>query len=111
MARDSNRVTLLVDAENVRRSRWPNLSKEELVEGVRRWAEARGVEHVIVFDGPPPFEAPDLVAGRPTADDWLAEHAHEHEPYWLVTSDRGLRERAGGRAERIVGGGSFVNEL
>jgi hypothetical protein len=111
MARDSNRVTVLVDAENVRRSRWPNLSKEELVDRVRAWAEERGVDPLIVFDGKPPAEAPDLVAGIPTADDWLAEHAQEHVPYWLVTSDRELRERAGGGAERIVGGGRFLEEL
>jgi hypothetical protein len=111
MARDSNRLTVLVDAENVRRSRWPNLSKEELVGRVREWAAEHGVDHLIVFDGPPPEEAPDLVAGRPTADDWLAGHAHEYEPYWLVTSDRELRRRAGARAARIVGGGSFLKEL
>jgi len=28
-----------------------------------------------------------------------------------VTSDRELRERAGGAAERVIGGGSFVREL
>jgi hypothetical protein len=111
MARDSTRVTVLVDAENVRRSRWPNLSKEELVERVRAWAEEHGVAHLIVFDGRPPEEAPDLAAGMPTADDWLAEHAHEYEPYWLVTSDRELRQRAGTRAERIVGGGGFLKML
>jgi hypothetical protein len=111
MVRDSNRVTVLVDAENVRRSRWPNLSKEELVDRVRAWAGERGVDHLIVFDGPPPEQAPDLVAGIPTADDWLAAHAREHAPYWLVTSDRELRERAGRDAERIVGGGGFLKEL
>jgi rRNA-processing protein FCF1 len=47
-----------------------------------------------------------------TADDRIAREAAElDEPYWLVTSDRGLRERAGGRAERVIGGGSFVREL
>jgi hypothetical protein len=111
MTRDSNRVTVLVDAENVRRSRWPNLSREELVERVRAWADENSVDHLIVFDGRPPAEAPDLIAGAPTADDWLAEHANEYEPYWLVTSDRELRERAGARAERIVGGGGFLKEL
>jgi hypothetical protein len=111
MARDSNRITVLVDAENVRRSRWPNLSKEELADRVRAWADEHGVDRLIVFDGRPPEEAPDLVAGVPTADDWLAEHAHEYEPYWLVTSDRELRQRAGARAERIVGGGGFLKEL
>jgi hypothetical protein len=32
-------------------------------------------------------------------------------PYWLVTSDRGLRERAGGGADRVIGGGGFLHEL
>jgi len=68
---------VLVDAENVRRSQWPNISEEELVELVREWAK----------------------------------RAAELDGYWLVTSDRELRERAGGRAERVIGGGSFANEL
>jgi hypothetical protein len=50
--------------------------------------------------------------GEQTADDLIARAAAEVEgPYWLVTSDRGLRERAGTRAERVIGGGSFVREL
>jgi hypothetical protein len=111
MPRDANRVTVLVDAENVRRSRWPNLSKRELVERARDWADEQGVDVVVVFDGPAPEDAPDLVAGEPSADDWLATHAAELAPYWLVTSDRELRRRAGTRAERIVGGGAFLREL
>lgn len=104
-------ATVLVDAENVRRSRWPNLSREELVDRCRDWAARQGHEVLVVFDGPPPEDAPDLVAGRPTADDWLAAHAAAHVPYWLVTSDRELRRRAGGEAERIVGGGAFLDLL
>ncbi len=104
-------ATVLVDAENVRRSRWPNLTREELVARCRDWATAEGVAVLVVFDGSPPEEAPDLVAGRPTADDWLAAHAVEHMPYWLVTSDRELRRRAGRQAERIVGGGGFLRLL
>jgi rRNA-processing protein FCF1 len=50
--------------------------------------------------------------GEETADDRIArEAAALEEPYWLVTSDRGLRERAGARAERLIGGGSFAREL
>jgi hypothetical protein len=50
--------------------------------------------------------------GEQTADDLIAQAAVEVEgPYWLVTSDRGLRQRAGTRAERVIGGGSFVREL
>lgn len=101
-------LTVLVDAENVRRSRWPNLSQAELVARARAWAEREGVRLVVVFDGPPPEEAPDLVAGEPSADDWLAAHASEHAPYRLVTSDRELRRRAGAGAERLVGGGAFL---
>jgi hypothetical protein len=101
-------VTVLVDAENVRRSRWPNLSRRELVERAREWARTDGQRLVVVFDGLPFERAPDLVAGEPTADDWLAAHATEYEPYWLVTSDRELRDRAGGAAERLIGGGTFL---
>jgi len=32
-------------------------------------------------------------------------------PYRLVTSDRGLRGRAGGAAEDVVGGGTFARML
>ena len=101
-------TTVLVDAENARRSRWPNLSKAELVARARAWAASEGLGLLVVFDGPPPEQAGDLVAGIPTADEWLAAHAAEHVPYWLVTSDRQLRRRAGAHAERIVGGGAFL---
>jgi rRNA-processing protein FCF1 len=50
--------------------------------------------------------------GEETADDRITREASVLDgPYWLVTSDRGLRERAGGRAERVIGGGSFAREL
>jgi hypothetical protein len=101
MARDATRGTVIVDAENVRRSRWPNVSREELVDRTRAWAADRGLSSLVVFDG----RAPE------GADDWIAEHAHEHAPYWLVTSDRELRQRAGGGAERVLGGGGFLKEL
>jgi hypothetical protein len=111
MADDPKGATVLVDAENVRRSRWPNLSKEQLVDAVRDWAGETGHPVLIVFDGRAPEEAPDVVGSGGSADDWLAAHAAEHAPYWLVTSDRELRERAGSGAERIVGGGAFLREL
>ena len=102
---------VVVDAENVRRSLWPNLSREELVERVRAWAAREGHDALIVFDGQPPEEAPDLVGSR-NADDRIVELAQTLDrPWWLVTSDRGLRERVGDAPERIVGGGSFVRLL
>ena len=108
-------MIVLVDAPNVRRSLWPNLSPDRLVELLAQWAAEEGADAIAVFDGP----APEAVAGvevvgtgKESADDWIARRAAElSEPYVLVTSDRELRERAGGGAERIVGGGSFAQEL
>jgi YacP-like NYN domain-containing protein len=111
---------VLVDAENVRRSTWPNISAEELVELVVRWAAAESVRAVIVFDGSAPpvdvGEAPvELVStDRESADDWIVREATaplEKGPLWLVTSDRELRERVGATAARSIGGGSFARTL
>ncbi|MGH3103756.1 MAG: hypothetical protein ACRDN6_06645 [Gaiellaceae bacterium] len=114
-------ITVLVDAANVRRSLWPNIPPDELVELCRSWAEDRDVRAVVVFDG----EAPgglvgereldartELVGTGPeSADDWLIANASARAPYWLVTSDRALRSIAGRDAERTIGGGSFAREL
>jgi hypothetical protein len=108
-------VIWLVDAPNVRRSLWPNLSPERLVELLAEWAEHEGVDAVAVFDGPAPAPVGNIeVVGtqRESADDWIARRATElEEPFVLVTSDRELRERAGTKADRIVGGGAFAREL
>jgi hypothetical protein len=92
-------TVVFVDAENVRRSAWPNVSRDELLRLVDDWASREGVEARVVFEG------------AETADDRIAREAADEERYWLVTSDRGLRERAAGRAERVVGGGSFLRTL
>ena len=103
-------TVVLVDARNVLRSRWPNVPEAEFVECCRGWAEEQGVTALTVFDGPAPDGA--IGTGKESADDWIARAAAElDEPYWLVTSDRELRERAGGNAERTIGGGSFLREL
>ncbi|MGN6377430.1 MAG: hypothetical protein ACTHNU_00615 [Gaiellales bacterium] len=111
------RPLVIVDAENVRRSRWPNLSTEDLVERTRAWADEQGVDLLIVFDGAPPEDAPDLLRAEKgeTADDRIADVAAgltaAERPYWLVTSDRELRVRAGAGAARVLGGGSFLAGL
>ena len=46
--------------------------------------------------------------GAAAADDLIAEL---DGPFWLASSDRELRERVGERAERFLGGGSFLAEL
>jgi len=103
-------VLVLVDGRNVQRSRWPNVGSEELVAAVERWASGERHQAVVVFDGSAPDGA--VGTGGESADDWIARRARElEEPFWLVTSDRELRRRAGERADRIVGGGSFLGIL
>lgn len=102
---------VVVDAENVRRSRWPNISRERLVERTRAWAAREGHELLIVFDGEPPEQAPDLVGSR-NADDAIVELTEcLDRHWWLVSSDRGLRARLGDRPARILGGGSFSRTI
>ena len=111
---EAHEQEVLVDARNVARSRWPNVPDGELVDRVRRWAKAEGVRAVIVFDGRAPERADDVIGtGGESADDWIARAAArlrvEGRAFWLVTSDRELRGRAG--AERTIGGGSFLRLL
>ena len=102
--------TVLIDARNVLRSRWPNIPEDELVRLVREWAAREGVEPEIVFDGGAPEGG--IGTGGESADDWITRRAAELEgPYWLVTSDRELRERAGRGAERAIGGGALAGLL
>jgi hypothetical protein len=102
---------VVVDAENTRRSQWPNVSRDELVRRVRVWAEREGHEVLVVFDGAPPEAASDLV-GAGNADDAIVELAGTlRSPWWLVTSDRALRTRVGDGPDRVIGGGSFVRTI
>jgi hypothetical protein len=93
-------ATVLVDGENVRRSLWPNMPPEELVERSTAWGKREGHDVRVVWEG------------SESGDDQIARLVKELEPpVWVVTSDRGLRERVRDYAERIIGGGSFAREL
>ena len=100
---------VFVDGRNVQRSQWPNLSDEELLERCRAWAERHGHEVVLIFDGEAPAGA--IGSGRESADDWLIREVPKHPGAWLVTSDRALRDAAASETDRIIGGGSFLQEL
>jgi predicted RNA-binding protein with PIN domain len=116
---------VLVDARNVQRSVWPNIASEQLVERVREWARGEAVRPVVVFDGRAPGEVVgelelddgSLLVGTAatSADDWIADAAsacrRAGAPFWLVTSDRELRARAGRGAERTIGGGTLARAL
>ena len=93
-------ATVLVDAENVRRSLWPNMPGEELMERSAAWGEREAHDVQVVWEG------------SESGDDQIARLVKELEPpVWVVTSDRGLRVRVHDYAERIIGGGSFAREL
>jgi len=94
-------AVVLVDGENVRRSRWPNVSRAELEELVAAWARREGHEARVVWES------------SETADDTIAREAAllrgDGREVWVATSDRELRQRAA--AERTIGGRSFLEEL
>jgi hypothetical protein len=103
---------VVVDAQNVRRSVWPNISDRRLVDLCAGWAERHGHRVLLVFDGAAPEGRGGCeTVAAPHADDWIAETAARLDRYWLVTSDRELRRRAGSRAAKVVGGGAFAREL
>jgi predicted RNA-binding protein with PIN domain len=118
-------LTVLIDARNVLRSRWPNITEQEVVERSCAWAAADGRRALVVFDGQAPGgyvgervlgdHCVVVGTGAESADSWLERAAAElharGERYWLVTSDRALRAAAGLNADRTIGGGSFVQML
>jgi len=102
------------------------MPEDELVDRCREWAEERSLEIVVVFDGTAPgglvgereLDKRGIVVGtgrEESADDWLirtaSRYAGEQRSYWLVTSDRALRNAAGAAAEKTIGGGRFLREL
>ncbi len=91
---------VLVDAENVRRSTWPNIGKDELEDLCAAWGQVNGHDVRVIWES------------DETADDRIAHEVHELDgPLWVVTSDRELRDRVRSGVDRIVGGGSFAREL
>jgi predicted RNA-binding protein with PIN domain len=93
-------ATVLVDAENVRRSVWPNIARSQLEQRCQRWGSEHGHQVIVVWEG------------TETADDRIAWEVRQlSPPVWVVTSDRELRERVADRVERIVGGGALAREL
>ena len=61
-------LTVLIDARNVLRSRWPNIPEDELVRLIARWATEEGVQPEIVFDGRAPEGGIGTVAESASAD-------------------------------------------
>jgi hypothetical protein len=93
-------ATVLVDAENVRRSVWPNIAPAELERLVGAWGRANAHDARVVWEG------------DESADDRIANAVLTLEgDVWVVTSDRELRGRVADATVRIIGGGAFAHEL
>lgn len=91
---------VLVDAENVRRSMWPNIPPAELERLSAAWANENGHDVRVIWEG------------TESADDRIATAVRElDEETWVVTSDRELRGRVEHATGRIIGGGAFAREL
>src|SRR5262249_28979905 len=116
-----NRPVVLVDARNVLRSVWPNLGEAETALLACSWAAARACRAPVVYECVAPALEEGCRGGRVvgsgkvSADDVIvaeaARLAASGDPYWLVTSDRAVREAAGPAAARTIGGGTFAREL
>lgn len=121
----SKAVKVLIDARNVVRSQWPNIADQKLVDLCWSWGAQHGHHVVVAFDGVAPAGLVGekemgpgctvIGCGSRSADSWLEREAHRcHDAgqlYWLVTSDRLLRNVAGVHAERVIGGGTFAGEI
>jgi hypothetical protein len=92
-------TVVIVDGENVRRSTWPNPPRAEVDAAAQEWAAREGLDLRVVWDEDVGY-----------ADDEIVRLTQELDsPVWVVTSDRGLRDRLD--VDRVIGGGSFARTL
>jgi hypothetical protein len=115
------RRTIIIDGQNVRRSTWPNVDEQRLVDELERWVESEhaDAELVVYFDASRVIAAAGNRADVrlvPYADDELVTLARERvragHVVLVATSDRELRRRLEAvGAEVAWGGGRMLGEL
>lgn len=103
---------LIVDGNNVMGSR-PDGWWRDRPGAARRLADeiaAVEQEAIVVFDGPPSFDAPHvLFSGPQSADDVIEEMADASST--VVTSDRELAARVRAHGASVIGAGTFLTRL
>jgi uncharacterized protein YaiI (UPF0178 family) len=93
-------------------------SKRELARLAASFARAKRARVTLFFDGnePPSFarhlgNTTIVFAGTRKADDLIAEQASAARDAHVVTSDRGLAARVGGRRVEVVDSREFLRDL
>jgi predicted RNA-binding protein with PIN domain len=112
----------LIDGSNVlgamRVDRDAVESKRELARLVAWFSRAKRTKVTLFFDGPEPPNfarhlggATVVFAGKRTADDLIIEQIQSARDAHVVTSDRALASRVGGRRIEVMDSQQFVREL
>lgn len=112
----------LIDGSNVlgamRADRDAVESKRELARLVASFARAKRTKVTLFFDGPEPANfarhlggATVVFAGKRSADDLIVEQTRAARDAHVVTSDRELGARVGGRRIEVVDAQQFAREL
>jgi len=93
-------------------------SKRELARVVASFSRARRTKVTLFFDGPEPANfarhlggATIVFTGKRKADEVIVEQARAVRDAHVVTSDRELAARAGGRRVEVVDALQFLREL
>ena len=112
----------LIDGSNVLGAMRADLhaveSKRELARLAASFARAKRTKVTLFFDGPEPASfarhlgnATVVFTGKRKADDVIIEQAAAMRDAQVVTTDRGLASRVGGRRIEIVESARFLREL
>lgn len=112
----------LIDGSNVlgalRADRHAVESKRELARLVASFSRAKRTKVTLFFDGPEPANfarhlgsATVVFTGKRKADEVIVEQAQAARDAHVVTSDRELAARVGGRRVEVVGAQQFVRDL
>lgn len=93
-------------------------AKRQLVRALARFARARRTKVVCAFDGSAPEHfgthlggVTVVFGGERSADDVIAKKVAHGDGWKVVTDDRGLASRIGGRRVEVVSARAFVAEL
>ncbi len=112
-------MSWLIDGSNLLgASREDDAAKRALVQELARFARARKTRVTCYFDGPEPASfgkhlggVTIVFSGSRTADSLIAERVAGGREWKVVTSDRAVAQRVGGRRVQVWSAAQFRREL